>query len=88
MACVSLFFGMSFAQLPHSALELIGEFLPVDVEDEDSPALCALGRWASSLRLWGFLARVRLTFEDLWQRREELQYWNDDLDGHGGFWAV
>ena len=65
---------MSLSLLPLSALELISDYLPIEVDVEDSPALCALGRWAFSIRLWRFLARVKQIFEDLWERREELQF--------------
>ena len=63
---------MNLRLLPSSALDIISSCLTV--ASEDSQILCAQGRVAIALRLWSFLRRAKLAFEELWERRDAIEF--------------
>ena len=73
---------MSFSQLPCSALEHIQACL---YDAEDSHALGGIGRWAIAIRLRALLRRAKRAFEDLWARRDELEWEESDWRAGNSF---
>ena len=70
--CFYCFLAIAFHLLPDCAQDLISSFL--EVATEDSQILCVQGRVAISLCLWGFIRRAKQAFEELWQRRDEIEF--------------